>query len=119
MGLRAYADDEGQEWRVWRVVPDSISFATLVTSYRDGWLCFERVDGGERRRLAMTEVSPAWESFSDAQLDALRRQAEPVTRRTVAAAHVKSGTRKEISAAENDARSAASRRPSGREDARD
>jgi hypothetical protein len=81
MALRSYTDGSGGEWRVWRVVPDSISFSTLGESYRDGWLCFERVDGTDRRRLSMTHAPSEWETLSDDRLDLLRRQAEPATRR--------------------------------------
>ncbi|HET9013914.1 MAG TPA: hypothetical protein VFN38_18945 [Gemmatimonadaceae bacterium] len=84
MALRVYKDPDGGEWRVWRVVPDSISFSTLGESYRDGWLCFERVDGSERRRLAMSRVPADWDAMSDDLLENLRRTAEPATRRWAA-----------------------------------
>jgi hypothetical protein len=81
MALRSYTDGSGSEWRVWRVVPDSVSFATLGESYRDGWLCFERVDGSDRRRLSMNHTPADWETLTDDHLDQLRRQAEPAARR--------------------------------------
>jgi hypothetical protein len=84
MGLRTYKDPDGAEWRVWRVVPDSISFATLGESYRDGWLCFERVDGSDRRRLSMTHAPTDWDDLADDRLDALCRTAEPAMRRSIA-----------------------------------
>jgi hypothetical protein len=84
MALRSYKDADGSEWRVWRVVPDSISFSTLGESYRDGWLCFERVDGSDRRRLSMTHVPDEWDNLADDRLDQLRRSAEPAMRRSVA-----------------------------------
>ena len=85
MALHTYSDPAGAEWRVWRVVPDAVSSASLVEYYRHGWLCFERVDGSERHRLAMTEVPIEWEALSADQLDLLRRVAEPGTRRPDAA----------------------------------
>ncbi len=81
MAIRVYKDPEGGEWRVWRVVPDSISFATLGESYREGWLCFERVSGGDRRRLSMARVPAGWDGLTDDRLDALRTLAEPATLR--------------------------------------
>jgi hypothetical protein len=86
MALRTYEDPDGKEWRVWRVVPDSISFSTLGESYRGGWLCFERVDGSERKRLSMNEVPEDWEALAEERLDLLRRMAEPGTRRFGASA---------------------------------
>jgi hypothetical protein len=120
MALRVYSDREGGEWRVWRVVPEANSASTLVEVYRDGWLCFERVDGGERRRLSMTQVPPGWETASDKRLDALRRLAEPATRRSVAAKRVagdgESGT---IEPPQRAARPSGPRSAFGGEDTRD
>ena len=82
MALRAYRDPAGEEWRVWRVVPDSTSFATLDESYREGWLCFERMDGTDRCRLSIGLAPAAWETMPDSRLDELRRQAEPAVIRT-------------------------------------
>jgi hypothetical protein len=88
MALRSYRDPAGDEWRVWRVVPDSISFSTLGESYREGWLCFERIDGSDRRRLSMTQVPDGWDSLSDERLDQLRRAAESATRRSGAVSRI-------------------------------
>jgi hypothetical protein len=85
MALRVFRDSEGGEWRVWHVVPDAASFATLGEAYRDGWLCFEHLDGSNRRRLPMELVPAAWDMLADDRLDALRRDGEIVTRRTAAA----------------------------------
>lgn len=82
MALRTYKDPNGAAWRVWRVVPDSISFSTLGEAYRVGWLCFERVDGSDRRRLSMARVPADWDALDDRQLDALRDSAEPAMRRS-------------------------------------
>jgi hypothetical protein len=82
MALRTYTDRNGSEWRVWRVVPDSVSFSTLGESYRDGWLCFERADGSDRKRLSMGQVPEDWDSFDEHRLDALCQAAEPAMRRS-------------------------------------
>ena len=81
MALRTFRESGGTEWRVWRVVPDSIGFSTLEEAYRDGWLCFERTDGSDRRRLSMARVPDEWDALDDKQLEALRQSAEPAMRR--------------------------------------
>ena len=75
MPLRSFEDREGNEWRVWKVVPQSSAAATLDEAFRGGWLCFERVDRAERCRLTLTEVPAGWESLSEERLDLLRRVA--------------------------------------------
>jgi hypothetical protein len=92
MALRTYKDPEGTEWRVWRVVPDAISFSTLDEPYRDGWLCFERMDGSDRRRLSMTRVPDEWDLLGDDRLEALRRTAEPAMRRSTPPGGIDTGT---------------------------
>lgn len=77
MTLRVYRDPDGGEWRVWRVVPDSAGFSTLGENYREGWLCFERSDGTDRRRLSMRNVPADWDTLPDGRLDLLQRGAEP------------------------------------------
>ncbi|NUO38157.1 MAG: hypothetical protein HOQ17_12785 [Gemmatimonadaceae bacterium] len=81
MALRTYKESDGTEWRVWRVVADSIGFSTLDEPYREGWLCFERTDGSDRRRLSLTQVPDEWEVLDDGRLEALRQLAEPAMRR--------------------------------------
>ena len=81
MALRTYTESDGTSWRVWRVVPDSISFSTLDEPYREGWLCFERTDGSDRRRLSVTQVPDEWDVLPDERLETLRRSAEPAMRR--------------------------------------
>jgi hypothetical protein len=80
MALRTYFDDHGNEWRVWPVTP-STGAGTLGASYQGGWLCFERTDGTDRRRLSLTQVPPAWEALPDVRLDLLCRAADPAGRR--------------------------------------
>lgn len=81
MALRTYADRDGNEWRVWKVNPMVAGAPMLDESYRDGWLCFERSDATDRRRLSITEVPDGWASLPDEQLDLLRRVARPATPR--------------------------------------
>lgn len=81
MALRVYTDRAGDEWRVWPVMPATVGVPMRDESYRAGWLCFERIDGSDRRRLSMAEVPAAWEALPDPRLDLLCRLAAPATRR--------------------------------------
>lgn len=74
MPLRVFPDHEGREWQVWNVQP-STGDRGVRKDLSAGWLCFELVGGGERCRLALTEVEARWEQLSDARLEALRRMA--------------------------------------------
>lgn len=78
MALRRFEDREGNLWRVWSVVPAANAAVTLDEEFRGGWLCFERVEGGGRCRLTLSEAPAAWESLSDERLDLVRRVATPV-----------------------------------------
>jgi hypothetical protein len=74
MALRVFTDRDGNEWNVWRVrpmTPDS----PLHARFRDGWVCFQRVDGSDRCRMALDEMPPGWEALPDDRLDLLRRVA--------------------------------------------
>lgn len=82
MPLRVYKDRDGQDWRVWTVTPGGAGAPMLEASYRDGWLCFERLDGTDRRRLSLSDVPAAWETLPEERIDLLRRVAEPAGRRS-------------------------------------
>jgi hypothetical protein len=108
MGLRTFVAPDGDEWRVWKVIPTRTSedvrewerrgqdvLAYTGPERRDeerrarslpfvsptlagGWLCFESERG--KRRLA---PPPAlWEELPEAELIALWQQAENVPLRT-------------------------------------
>ena len=117
MALRTYIDRDGAEWRVWCVVPDAVSSASLGEYYRHGWLCFERVDGSDRRRLAMTQAPMNWEALSAERLDVLRLVAEPATRRA-SAAHSAEGDTGQLETAPRDPRTTGPRRALGEDEAR-
>lgn len=74
MTLRVFTDSEGCDWHVWNVDPSSGATGVRI-DLREGWLCFERVGGGDRCRLALTEAPPAWEQLPAQTLDRLRRAA--------------------------------------------
>jgi hypothetical protein len=78
MALRVFSTPEGEQWRVWSVIPAANAASTLDVTFRGGWLAFEEVNAGERRRLPLTEAPAAWDVLPDDRLDLLRRVATPV-----------------------------------------
>jgi hypothetical protein len=74
LALRVFTDGDGCEWRVWNVDP-SFGYKGVRVDLREGWLCFERVEGGDRCRLALAEAPPAWEQLPGHALESLRRAA--------------------------------------------
>ena len=73
MALRKYSDRSGRDWNVWSVQPPGPEH--VPESLRDGWLCFQCVDGGDRYRLPMSQIPPTWEDLPAERLDLLRRVA--------------------------------------------
>ena len=73
MALRRYSDRSGRDWNVWSVQPPPSEH--LPEALRQGWLCFRCPEGGDRYRLAMSEVPPTWEELPAERLDLLRRVA--------------------------------------------
>jgi hypothetical protein len=69
VGLRTFSDADGNSWRVWRVETPTASAHLVDSSFRGGWLAFERESGQERRRLA--HVPEDWESLPPERLVAL------------------------------------------------
>lgn len=106
MALRTYLDRNGVEWTVWETRPKSLdhtlSPALGVPAFSPtrgagappdesaakdagadgptGWLTFE--SSREKRRLV--PVPAEWARCTDAELDALRELATPVTKRRLA-----------------------------------
>ena len=78
VALRTFIDRDGQAWQVWKVQPSTDGRA-LRPDFRVGWLCFERLKGGDRCRLAGSEVPTNWEELPDERLDLLRRICDPGT----------------------------------------
>lgn len=104
MGLRTFVAPDGDEWRVWKVIPTrtledvrewerrgqdvlaydgperrqddrrASSVPFVSPALTKGWLCFESTHG--KRRLA--PPPPAWDDSSEAELVALWQQAEVV-----------------------------------------
>lgn len=76
MGLVTFRDVQGIWWRVWHVETPASRAHLMNESFRNGWLVFEREDGGERRRLA--QVPEDWASLPMARLIDLCQLATPV-----------------------------------------
>jgi hypothetical protein len=76
MGLIEFDDSEGIRWRVWHVETPPSRAHLMDPQYRNGWLVFERADGGDRRRL--NQVPEDWASLGPDRLTLLCRIAVPV-----------------------------------------
>ena len=80
MALREFTDEKGSRWRVWDIRPERMHSATRaedhLQSVINGWLAFEPVGGGEKRRLA--PIPARWESATETELGRLLEQAHPL-----------------------------------------
>lgn len=74
MALREFTDRSGCVWNAWNVQPPASANA-VQEPLREGWLCFQRREGGERYRLPLSDVPPVWEELPPERLDLLRRVA--------------------------------------------
>jgi hypothetical protein len=74
MALRRFTDRSGCVWNVWSVQRAKLALA-VQEPLREGWLCFQRPEGGERYRLPLSDVPPVWEDLPPERLDLLRRVA--------------------------------------------
>jgi len=106
MALRSFDDRNGEGWQVWRVVPAASVLersAWVEGDYRQGWLCFESLTSGERRRLA--PVPEGWETLSPERLELLCRVATPARKTaTTAAAGIRTSAALDQPAGRGDAR---------------
>ena len=82
-GIRDFIDATGRLWHVWEVPPEQLSArarpGTYAGEFEGGWLAFESGDGGERRRLP--GYPRDWHHLPNDRIEALCRDARPVTRR--------------------------------------
>jgi hypothetical protein len=82
-GIREFADANGTMWRVWEVPPEQLSARArpgpFAGDFEGGWLAFESADGTERRRLP--GYPRDWYQLANEKIEALWRDALPVTRR--------------------------------------
>ena len=81
MALVTFTDSSGRAWRVWSVERQQLPSGSreyLEPRYRSGWIAFERVDGGERRRLG--DPPPDWARLDAKALESLCARATPAMR---------------------------------------
>jgi hypothetical protein len=81
---RSFTDSSGAQWLVWKVAEADVSEirgrgAADSPSLGKAWLVFLSMSGETRR---ITPVPAEWRSLSDAELDALVRDAKPFQRRS-------------------------------------
>lgn len=81
MAVREFTDERGVSWRAWDVSPAMMVPATkgedyLAAIYQTGWIVFESVTGGEKRRLSM--VPEGWGDATEKELRAMLAKAEAV-----------------------------------------
>ena len=75
--VREFRDDTGSMWRAWPVTPGlsraSASGRGFLGDFQDGWICFEGLEGTQRRRLPRRQSS--WANVTDEELQDLLAQA--------------------------------------------
>src|SRR5688572_2980141 len=80
MALREFTDRSGSRWRVWDIRPEQMHAAVRAEDHLqnvlNGWLAFESVQSGEKRRLV--PIPGGWETASEAELDRMLARADPV-----------------------------------------
>ena len=84
--VREFADRSGRPWRIWRVIPGRAHARgdrdRVLGAYASGWLAFEALDDGTRRRLL--EPSDDWMTVSEADLTRMLERATVVPHRLAA-----------------------------------
>lgn len=81
MAVREFTDPEGRKWRAWDITPESIHPQTkiedyLADCYQDGWIVFETLDGGDKRRLY--PPPRAWHELPEGEIYRLLARAERI-----------------------------------------
>lgn len=66
--IREFTDSAGEQWRVWAVVPGQAisSSPRNLGDLQNGWLAFESLASGAKRRLA--DFPASWMTMSDEEL---------------------------------------------------
>lgn len=69
--IREFTDDSGERWRVWAVIPGQASSSSPrnLGDLQNGWLAFESLASGAKRRLA--DFPAGWMTMSDDELRGL------------------------------------------------
>ena len=82
-GIREFVDASGTLWRVWEVPAEQLNARArpgpFAGDFEGGWLAFESADASERRRLP--GYPSDWYHLANENIEALCRDAQPVTRR--------------------------------------
>jgi hypothetical protein len=80
MALREFTDRTGSRWRVWDIRPEQMHAAVRAEDHLqnviNGWLAFEPVGGGDKRRLS--PIPGGWEGASEGELQRMLERAERV-----------------------------------------
>lgn len=73
MSLREFVDGKGVRWKAWDITPDRMHPSTRAEDYMqpflDGWLVFESLDGGVKRRLH--PIPDGWAAMAPDELGQL------------------------------------------------
>lgn len=78
--IREFDDATGTRWRVWAVVPGQATTSPRnLGDLQNGWLAFESLDSGAKRRLA--EYPENWMMLADGDLERLLEAAAPARKR--------------------------------------
>jgi hypothetical protein len=76
--VRDFVDEHRVEWRVWEVIPSQMAGGTRsehqLGAFQSGWLAFEAVGTGQRRRLR--DYPRDWNKLSNDALEELLARAE-------------------------------------------
>ena len=70
--IREFTDSDGREWRVWAVTPSQSRTSKREANlgeFEDGWLAFETLDEGLRKRLP--HYPQEWRTMPEAKLQEL------------------------------------------------
>jgi hypothetical protein len=88
MAVREFRDHQGTVWRTWEIRPEAIHPVTrgedyLADCFVVGWLVFETLTGGDKRRLC--PYPRGWTRMTEGKLRELLSHAEKVPRRKLEA----------------------------------
>ena len=76
--VRDFVDEHRVEWRVWEVIPGRGGAGThtehQLGAFQAGWLAFEAIESGDRRRLR--DYPHDWNRLSNDELESLLARAE-------------------------------------------
>jgi hypothetical protein len=79
--IREFADSSGTRWRAWAVTPGQATTSSPrnLGELQNGWLAFESLADGSKRRLA--DFPENWVTMRDEQLERLLQSAAAAPKR--------------------------------------